>query len=188
MSWRGPDPHRVDSAFVVLYPDHLTARGTSCASEHALSYSLVTGPDWVTRTLAVTSEADGIHRRLELRRDPADGWSARREVDGEPAPVDLPDLDGALDCDLALCPLTNTMPVLRTGLLAGVTTTRLTMAWVEVPDLVVHASVQDYGPARSARPDGHAVHFASEGDETIIELDAEGLVVSYPGIGERLPA
>jgi uncharacterized protein len=62
------------------------------------------------------------------------------------------------------------------------------MAWVAVPDLVVHASVQDYGPAVPVHGGGTAVRFAAEGSTTMIELDADGLVVSYPGIAERLPS
>src|SRR3712207_1234492 len=96
LAWRGPDPERVDAARVVLHEDRLTARGTSCAADFALAYRLDTGPGWVTRALDVKSWSDDADRRLELRRDDAGTWTARRWVGGHPAPVDLPDLAGAL--------------------------------------------------------------------------------------------
>lgn len=186
VAWRGPDPDRVDVAHVTLHEDRLSARGTSCTPDYALAYRLETGPAWVTRVLDVRCQGDTVERRLELRRDYAGRWTARRWADGRPAPADLPDLTGALDCDLGLCPLTNTMPVLRTGLLdrpGG--SERLTMAWVAVPELLVHASLQDYGPADRLEGGGAAVRFAVQDFATTIQFDADGVVVSYPGIAEQ---
>ncbi|MBX9243499.1 putative glycolipid-binding domain-containing protein [Actinotalea ferrariae] len=183
----GPDPERIDAARVVLGADRLTAHGTSCATDHATAYRLDTGPGWVTRSLEVTTLGDHGARRLELSRDEGGTWAARRWVDGREVDVDLPDLRDALDCDLGLCPLTNTMPVLRGGLLReGGGRSRLTAAWVEVPDLVVRADVQHYGPSVPSPGGGAAVEFGVEGFAATIVVDADGLVVSYPGIAERL--
>jgi hypothetical protein len=97
--------------------------------------------------------------------------------------VELPDLAGALDCDLGLSPLTNSMPVLRHGLLEPGEPVELLMAWVAVPELTVHASAQRYVPLGEG-----VVRFESlDGEFTAdIEFDADGLVVDYPGIARRL--
>lgn len=187
VAWRGRNPDRIDAAHVLLHEDRLSARGTSCAPDYALSYRLETGPGWVTRALDVHCHGDDAERRLELRRYDDGRWTSRRWVEGRLAPADLPDLGESLDCDLGLCPLTNTMPVLRTGLLERPTgTARLTMAWVAVPDLIVHASIQDYGPANPTEGGAAVVRFAAQDSVTTIQLDSDGLVVSYPGIAERL--
>lgn len=188
LAWRGHDPDRLDAARVRLASDRLFAHGTSCAPDYALAYALRTGPGWVTRALDVdVSAADG-NRRLELRRDDDGSWSARRWVDGRPAPMDLPDLSAALDCDLGLCPLTNTMPLLRSGLPADPTRrSTLLMAWVDVPSLDVHASLQTYGPATAIPGGGARVAFSSEGFEALIDVDGDGFVVAYPGIGNGIP-
>ena len=187
LAWRGADPDRIDVARVVLEGDGLRARGTSCAVDHTTAYRLDTGPGWVTRMVDVRTLSEAGERRLEMHRGIGGRWAARRWVDGHPTPLALPDLHGALDCDLALCPLTNTMPVLRTGLLTrGDRTVRITVAWVDVPDLTVHAEEQDYGPAVPTGDGGAVVGF-TQGDFTAaIALDRDGLVVSYPGIAERL--
>ncbi len=187
VAWRGPEPDRVDATRVVLEADRLRARGTSCAPDYVLTYRLDTGPGWVTRELDVHVIGALGERRLELRRDDGGEWTARRWVDGRPAPVPLPALADALDCDLGLCPLTNSMPVLRAGLLRSPKARhQITAAWVDVPELVVHASVQHYGPAEPTDGGGVAVAFRADGFETTIELDAAGLVVTYPHIGRRL--
>ena len=195
VAWRGPDPHRVDVAAVRLGSDHLSAHGTSTTLDHTTEYRLHTDTGWVTRRLDVRTRGDGWARALLLERS-ADGvWSAHRTGEGAadpPADASLPDLTGALDCDLGLCPLTNTMPVLRHDLVRrahqGVeTTVHLTMAWVSVPDLTVHASPQTYSTLHRVDPGGGAVvEFSSEGFGVAIEVDADGLVVAYPGIALRL--
>jgi hypothetical protein len=197
VAWRGPDPLRVDVAAVRLGSDHLTAHGTSTTPDHATEYRLQTGTGWVTRQLEVRTRGDGWARTLLLERSTDGEWSALRAVEGtarsdEDDDARVPDLAGALDCDLGLCPLTNTMPVLRHDLVrwahegAG-TTVDLTTAWVSVPDLVVHASPQTYSALHAVDPGGGAVlGFSSEGFSTAIEVDADGLVVAYPGIALRI--
>jgi hypothetical protein len=182
--WRGPDPDRIDTARVELGTDRLQAHGTSCAPDYVLSYVLRTGAEWVTQALDVHVAGQAGERRLQLRRDDGGAWSAVRSTGGALAPLDLPDLTGALDCDLGLCPLTNTMPILRGRLLAGERALR--MAWVDVPSLVVHLSEQTYGTRTPTTGGGAIVGFRTADFRADIEVDADGLVVTYPGIATRV--
>jgi uncharacterized protein len=197
LAWRGPEPQRVDVAAVRLGSDRLTAHGTSTTADQTTEYRLHTDGGWVTRRLEVRTRGDGWTRTLLLERSADGAWSAHRAVEGtattgDDGDTELPDLAGALDCDLGLCPLTNTMPVLRHDLVRRAhegtgTTGDLTMAWVSVPDLTVHASSQKYRPLHPVDPGGGAVlGFSSEGFTTAIEVDADGLVVAYPGIALRI--
>lgn len=200
LAWRGVDPLRAEAARVRLSADRLEAHGTSTTAEYVLAYRLVTGPGWVTRSLAVEVAGDGWRRGLTLARGTEGGWSAVWTGDGV-GDLALPGgeaLTRAVDCDLSLCPLTNTMPILRHGLPAAArdadgtgddTPVDLVMAWVSVPDLAVTASAQRYAAAdRVYVPEGGAlVHFASEGFATTIEVDGDGLAVTYPGLAYRLP-
>jgi hypothetical protein len=114
---------------------------------------------------------------------PGDPGSAAPGADGR-----IGWLDGALDCDLGLSPLTNSMPALRHGLLEGDGTADLLMAWVSVPDLSVHAAPQRYTALRDLADGGRLIRFESLDSTFTAELafDADGLVVDYPGIGRRL--
>jgi uncharacterized protein len=193
LAWKGPDPVRVDVAHVTLASDSLTARGTSAVADYVVDWVLETGAAWVTRTLSVRARGDGFVRSLELARDADGTWSAMRRQDGQPAAgLDVTGLAGALDCDLGLCPFTNTMPVLRHDLVAGARRgesdpVQLVMAWVAVPDLTLEVSPQRYTPLAPAPDGGATIGFASGDFETTIEFDRDGLVRDYPGLASRLP-
>jgi uncharacterized protein len=178
VAWVKSDPFGVEFAAAIFSAGRLSAAGTAVGTDpspYRLDYALDTDDGFITSQLAVTTRGEGWRRTLELSRSPAGEWSAEGAA--------LPALPGALDCDLGLCPLTNTMPVLRHGLLAGGESVDLLMAWVSVPDLTVHASAQRYTALGGGR-----VRFESDdGSFTAdIQFDADGLVVDYPGIARRL--
>jgi uncharacterized protein len=97
-------------------------------------------------------------------------------------------LDDALDCDLGLSPLTNSMPALRHRLLEEDGSADLLMAWVSVPDLGVRAAPQRYTALRDRAGGGRLIRFESldSGFTAELAFDADGLVVDYPGLGRRL--
>jgi hypothetical protein len=195
VAWRGTDPDRIDAAVVTLDGDRLTACGTSTGAEHVLRYRLTTDHSWVTTRLEVALQAEGARRELDLRRDPDGSWSARRTVydpgDWWFEDVELDELRGAEDVDLALCPLTNTMPVLRGGFLdasrRGEPLERTVVtAWVDLPHLTVEASQQTYRSLPATDDDAARVRYRSEGFSADLVLDADGLVLDYPGVAVRL--
>jgi uncharacterized protein len=178
VAWIKEDPFGVEFAEVNFSPRSLTAAGVAIGTEpfvYRLDYSLETGEDFVTSHLSVTVTGERLQRALDLQRSSAGAWSAGN--------VDLPGLDGALDCDLGLCPLTNTMPVLRHELLDGSGTAHFVMAWVSVPDLAVHAAPQRYTALRDRVVRFESLDSAFTADLT---FDADGLVVDYPQLARRL--
>lgn len=196
VSWLGPDPERIDSASVQLLDDRLEAHGTSTCRGWMLTYRLWTDAAWITRRLDVRIATDAGTRTLALRRGDDERWSAQRhdapaDDDATVRPLQLPELDGALDCDLGLCPLTNTMPVLREGLLAAAHAGQprrisLRMAWVSVPELEVSLSEQHYAVAAPVVAGGALIRFSAGDFVSDIEVDRDGLVVDYPSIGRRI--
>jgi hypothetical protein len=185
----------------------LRATGVAVSGDpipYRLEYELDCGDDLITRRLSVRAWGAGWGRHLELTRDLAGEWSVDADADGEAELLGLPgvpgspppggdpsELDTALDCDLGLSPLTNTMPVLRHGLLDGGGPVQFVMAWVSVPWLAVTPSVQLYthlrrGPASELGGAGEAaslIHFQSGEFSADIAFDAQGLVADYPQIG-----
>jgi uncharacterized protein len=189
-AWSKPDPYGSEFARVRLHANGMQASGVAIGAEpfpYHLHYDLSTMSDFSTRRLMVQVYGSDWSRSIDLTRDP-EGWTCRVEADGAPdlpAPGgDMSVLGGALDCDLALSPLTNTMPVLRQGLLdAG--SMDCVMAWVAVPDLTVHRSEQRYTFVRRAGT-GAVVRFESGTFAADIEFDADGFVVHYPDLARRL--
>ncbi|MEV6996400.1 putative glycolipid-binding domain-containing protein [Streptomyces sp. NPDC093982] len=176
ITWAVSGSKGIETAWAELGDDALRARGRAVGTTpepYWISYELDTADGFVTRRLRVTAESADGTRTLDLRHDGAGRWTA----DGE----HLPDVDGALDCDLGLCPLTNTMPVLRHGLRLAPGEREFLMAWVSVPDLAVLPSRQTYTHLGRNR-----VRFASGDFRSDIEFDDDGLVVDYPELAARL--
>ncbi len=193
VAWTGPDPERIDVAHLRLDADRLSAHGTSTTADYALTFHLRTDPRWITRQLDVRVDGDGWWRALTLHRDERGNWTSRLlDASGgeDPRVTDRrhADLADALDCDLALCPVTNTMPVLREQMLDASRLgehrwAELTMAWVAVPELEVERSVQRYESGVAVAGGGAQIRFQSGAFVEHIEFDADGVVVSYPSIG-----
>jgi uncharacterized protein len=194
VAWVKDDPFGVEFAEIDLGDEQMSASGVAIGSAphpYRLDYRLETHPGFATARLHATSRGEGWRRELDLRRD-ADGiWSIAVDEEGH---VDLPRAGGetgllvdALDCDLGLSPVTNTMPILRHGLHHGDGPIELTVAWVEVPALAVRPDGQRYRHVRSGA-DHHVVRFEAIDSSFAADLtvDADAVVVDYPEIARRL--
>ncbi|MFE7637418.1 putative glycolipid-binding domain-containing protein [Kitasatospora sp. NPDC057518] len=181
-TWRVTETAGLETSWIDLGPTSLTAHGRAAAAEPALywlDYRLDTGDGFTTRRMHVTARTPDTTRTLDLRRDETTG---RWTVDGTPRP----DLDGALDCDLGLSPLTNTPPVLRHALHLGPGEHHFLMAWIRVPELVVVPSRQTYTHLRRHEDGRATVRYASGDYRADLLLDADGLVAEYPGLAHRI--
>ncbi|GIE89500.1 putative glycolipid-binding domain-containing protein [Actinoplanes regularis] len=178
----------------------LYAQGTTLAAKpvgHVCRYEIQTDPGWTTARLDVRTEGAGWARgvRLELA---AGRWRATTSEQGDldaalvaagHARAGLPGIEdpdllyGAFDVDLSGSPLTNTLPIRRLGLLNSETglSHRLSVAWVLVPSLEVIQADQIYTPLGDNR-----IRYASETFAADLTVDAEGLVLDYPGLARRI--
>jgi hypothetical protein len=173
IAWTGIEEWLAEVATVELAPDGMRAAGTQLGAVYRAHYELETRGDWTTRRLRV--EVPG-HASLDLEHDGAGAWT----VDG----AARPELDGALDADLAFSPLTNLMPIRRHALHERPGAADLSAAWVSLPDLTVTRSEQRYEHVRRG-----VVRFADAGGFTAqLELDGDGLVVTYPRLARRVSA
>jgi hypothetical protein len=195
--WKGTDEWRAEYALVELGEDGLQATGTQIGvapEPYRVDYTLDAGDGFVTRRLEVSAQGEGWARRLELVRRGSAGWTAEAAAEGRdigPDPGGPTDgLAEALDCDLGLSPLTNLMPVARTGLAEREGGEDFVMAWVSVPDLVLVAYPQRYEHVMRPADGGAVVRFVDRGPASgfaaELELDEDGLVVDYPGLARRL--
>lgn len=197
VAWSKDDPLGAEIASVAIMGDRLRANGVAIGSEpdaYRLDYELETSGGFMTSRLVVKTRAERWSRRIELTRRPGAGWTAKVSQEGD---VSLPDaggdlaaFDDALDPDLGLSPLFNTMPVLRHRIHEGGAADDFLMVWISVPDLSLHASPQRYTHTETRARDERAIRFEAvgEGDHFVADLtfDADGLVVDYPGIATRI--
>ncbi|MDL4771351.1 MULTISPECIES: putative glycolipid-binding domain-containing protein [Thermomonosporaceae] len=190
-------PAGAETADVDLGGGRLAASGAALGGgpfPYRLEYELTTGERYVTARLLV--RANGIdpetgpwERALELINRPEGDWTVNARSEGHvampPPGGDAEAVRGALDCDLGLSPLTNSMPVLRSGFLDGGPPAEHLMAWVSVPDLAVRPSRQTYAFVRR-EGDRSVVRYSSPGFVEEIIFDRDGLVLDYPSIGHRV--
>ena len=160
-AWQGPG--LFETAFVDLGDDRLTARGTQLRADYSLSYVLETSQLFVSEHLRAEVETVRGAGSLDLRRGTT------------------PLKDDVLDLDLQASPLFNSLPVLRDRLHEGGDAREYTMAFVSVPELSVQRAAQRYVPLGRG-----VVRFRSGTFTADIEFDADGFVVRYPGLAERV--
>jgi uncharacterized protein len=196
VAWAKDDPFGAEHADISFNPGRLSASGVAIGSEptpYRLDYTLETTKSFVTTRLVVAARGEGWERWLELTRTDAGGWIAQARHSGGlqlPAPGgDTAPFAGALDPDLGLSPLFNSMPVLRHGLHEDGGQDFL-MVWISVPDLSLHPSPQRYTHLRTDSDGRRAVRFESlsEDDDFAADIifDSDGIVIDYPGIARRI--
>src|SRR2546421_538067 len=160
--WRRLDTVGTDHA-LLAEQSGLYARGTMTAAEpvqYTCAYELLVDDGWGSVRLSVSAEGAGWLRSVKLERA-AGRWrvTAGEQGDldaalvaGRHPRVGLPGIEepaqlrDALDVDLGACPLTNTPPVRRLGLLRAKpgTTSTLAGAGVLGPSLGGGAARQTY--------------------------------------------
>lgn len=193
--WSKEEPFLgAELADVAVGDDGLSAQGSAIGTNplpYGLEYELSTVEGFVTERLWVRTQGKEWSRELDLRRLSTGDWSWEGGSEGDSgfpsSGRSRADVEGALDCDLGLSPLTNSMPILRHRLHEGGGPVDFLMAWVSVPDLAVHPSRQRYTFLRREH-DARIVRYESRGGDFVADLrvDDEGLVIDYPRLARRI--
>jgi hypothetical protein len=175
--WRSPADDSLEHLVLhatasALHADSAVIAGPPEAP-HALRYTLDLAPTWTVRALDVSLIGGPS---LHLRTDARGRWT---DFSGAPVPA----LDGCLDIDLAATPFTNTLPINRLRLAAG-ESRDLRVVYLPVPDLCPFPVTQRYtclAPGRLYRYEGYPAGFVAD-----LQVDADGLVIDYPGLFRRI--
>ena len=144
----------------------------------SVRYDLACDASWqVTRLTVVLSSAAG-ERTLELTSDGLGHWLA----DG----TRRPDLDGCADVDISQTPLTNTLPIRRLDWSAAAVRD-LAVVYVRVPELTAERVQQRYTLISRDTARGDSVYRYESGTFSAeLPVDADGFVVDYPGLWQRI--
>ncbi len=188
LTWSGADGLRLEAARVVLGGRGMRASGSLISARqedteaYSASYSLSTDDAGVVQRLTVrTIRAQG-EQYVGLTRSEEGIWLVDR-VDHGVGTVRT-HFGGALDVDLAFCALFNALPVRRLGLhRAPAEYGDLPMAFVSLPGLEVSGVRQTY--RTEAVAETTVVGFASDLFQAELTVDADGLVLDYPGLARR---
>ena len=144
----------------------------------SVSYQLSCDAGWRVTGLTISAASAAGSRTLTLSADQDGHWLA----DGE----SRPDLDGCIDVDISLTPLTNTLPIRRLAWAQG-SPQDLDVAYVSAPDLTVRRVSQRYTPLAAGPTDNAAVYRYESGSfKAELTVDGDGFVSDYPGLWRRV--
>ena len=176
--WEGPglEHLRLVTSDVGVVANGLVI-GLEAGRPFRISYEVRCDGRWRVREVRVATP-DSERPVLELLTDGESHWKRRG---GEP----VPELDGCIDVDISATPFTNTLPIRRLGLEPG-ESEELAVTYVRVPELLVGAERQRYS-CLEAQANGELYRFEAlpSGFTAELPIDAEGLVIDYPGLFRR---
>ena len=176
--WQGTSFASLEHCRVDIGEDAITVDGMVVALDGGpirLHYRITNDPSWTVRRLAVSELESGTE--LVFESDGAGHWT---DVAGR----SLPALDGCVDVDLTATPFTNTLPIRRLELQPG-ESRDLRMLYVLLPDMAVQPAEQRYTCLERGSSGGRYRY--ESGDFGVdLPVDANGLVVDYPGYWRRV--
>lgn len=180
--WRPLDEIGLEHLLLSVHPDRLEADGFILQTKAGRGpfrarYRIEAAPDWTMRRCDIrVEEPGGPERRLDLKVDAEGRW--REEAGGQA----LPALAGCREVDIQVSPFTNSLAVGRLRLAPG-QSREIAAAYITVPELTLASEPQRYTrlDADRYRYEGLGTGFAAE-----LALDADGLVLDYPGIFQRV--
>jgi uncharacterized protein len=143
-----------------------------------VTYQLNCDASWRVTRLTISTARAGGSRTLTLSADPDGHWLA----DGQPRP----DLDGCIDVDISLTPMTNTLPIRRLTWAPGIPQD-FDVAYVSAPDLTVRRASQRYTLLSPGASDDTATYRYESGSfRADLTLDGDGFVSDYPGLWRQI--
>jgi uncharacterized protein len=139
-----------------------------------VKYRIECHPDWRTRLVWVEQRRGLEHSALVISQDDQAKWAAQGAT--------IDSLNGCLEVDLELTPITNTLPINRLKLGIG-QRAEIVAAWIRFPSLEIVRAHQSYErlKAKTYRYRSLASGFTAD-----IEVDEDGLPIRYEGIWERI--
>jgi hypothetical protein len=179
LAWRRLDAPGFEVCRLTTYGGGGDASGVSLAGEDgawfAFRWRVAWDDAWRTRRVEVETLL-GPPQRMALEADGKGSWGP-----------DHADLAGCIDIDLAATPLTNTLPIRRLGALAPGERHAIRVAWLALPRFELRPIAQTY--TCLARTEAGATwRFEDERGSRFdgITTDADGLVLDYPGLFQRV--
>lgn len=183
LTWRAPDAYRMESVRVQMNGKRIKANGRIVAAAgethpaFGAYYDLQTDETGATKRFGITVTLAERERQLSIARDEENMWLVTDQRGESRASY-----DGALDVDVVLSPFFNALPIRRCQLHERAESVTLPIVYVSLPDMSVAAAVLSYRSAGN----GDGIELHSPVADTTVTVDADGFIVNYPGLAERI--
>lgn len=140
-------------------------------------YDLQTDETGAAKRLGLTVTTAEREHQLSIARDEENMWLVT-DARGE----SRAGYEGALDVDVAWSPFFNALPIRRTGLHQRAESVTLPTIYVTLPEMSLTAATVSYNSAASEA----GIKLRSPLSDTTVTVDADGFIVNYPGLAERI--
>jgi hypothetical protein len=189
LTWRAHDGSRMESVRVQLSGKRIKANGrivAAAADPHpafGAYYDLQTDATGATKRLGMTVTLADRERQLSVARDEENMWLVSDQRGESRAAY-----EGALDVDVVFSPFFNVLPIRRCGLHQRADSITVPTIYVTLPDVSVTSAMVGYSSADPGSAGGivERIKVHSPVSDTTLTVDADGFIVDYPGLAERI--
>ena len=184
LAWTSDDQQRLETVRVVLTDRGMRASGhivSAAGDPFGVSYTLLADPQGRTRRFTVQVDSGTGERTVTLSRVPGSQWVA----DHGSGARTLTLLETAVDADLMASAFTNSLAIRRLDLHRTVGTATVTVAFIGAPDPEVLPMQQTYRTLSIGAHEAVIEYTGPHGTSELV-VDADGFVVLYPGLSDRL--
>ncbi len=137
-------------------------------------YEITIDKDWNVRTVVIKQQSE-FKLDLFLEKDSLNRWYDKNGNH-------LSDYDGCTNVDISLTPFTNTLPINKFKLAEGASK-EVMILYIDLPKMEIKSFIQCY---TNLGKNQYKYENVSTGFTSVIQVDNDGLVVSYPGIWKRI--
>ena len=178
-AWNAPG---LEHLRLAMHEDGVVADGMVLGVREGLpfrvAYELRCDVGWRVRAVRVGDPGPELPG-VEYFSDGQGNWTA---PDGRA----VPELRGCIDVDISVTPFTNTLPIRRLGL-APTESAELSVAYFEGTELQAWPEPQLYTCLEKSDGGGLYRYLSTDGGFTAdLPVDADGLVLDYPGVFRRV--
>lgn len=145
------------------------------------SFDLTAGKPLSDGRLLIRATTGTEERQLSASRTGEGQWLVDRGAGSERNAF-----DGAMDLDVAGCVLFNSLPIRRLGLHREAAEHELAVVYLSLPDLSVSLARQTYRTVSIDPAGGAVIEFRQDDFTAELTVDADGVVVDYPGVATRI--
>jgi hypothetical protein len=180
--WSAWDDPGLEHLRLAMHNDSVVADGivigVTEGCPFSVAYDVRCDAGWRVRAVRLGvpgSEPPGV----DLLSDGEGNWT-------KPDGWAVPELKGCIDVDISVTPFTNTLPIRRLGL-APMESAELTVAYFEGTELQAWPEPQRYTCLEKSDGGGLYRYLSLDGGFTAdLPVDADGLVLDYPGLFKRV--
>ncbi|WP_160847724.1 putative glycolipid-binding domain-containing protein [Pontibacillus yanchengensis] len=175
--WQNKETAGCEYVHIIEDDESIIAKGTVLFVEkgqpYQVNYEIEVDQHWITKGVRI--QLNEAYKELNLQTNNKGKWCLNGNR--------VKDMDGTIDVDLSVTPLSNTLPIKRCTWREGETKT-FQMLYIDIPSFDLKKLKQTYtyiGRDNNQR----TFRYTCQDYKTTISVDEDGFVIEYPNLFTR---